>query len=36
MVASSCARKEPRTATDVIFHTNGQADGVAEFLGISG
>src|SRR5580700_4254850 len=23
MVASSCARKEPRTATDVIFQTNG-------------
>src|ERR1700733_8065831 len=37
MVASSCARKEPRTATDVIFHTNGSSRTVSlEFLGISG
>src|SRR5580700_7072649 len=25
MVASSCARKEPSTATTVIFHTNGSS-----------
>src|ERR1700758_2526121 len=37
MVASSCARKEPRTATAVIFHTNGSSRTVSlEFLGKGG
>jgi hypothetical protein len=37
MVASSCARKEPRTATAVIFHTNGSSRTVSlEFLGNGG
>src|SRR5580698_241686 len=34
MVASSCPRKEPRTATDVIFQTNGSSPpDSAEILG---